>query len=81
MANFDISNLGSYVLNNSKKYALASVASAKTAKELISSGNAQYGVKGQASVLKIDSGVSLVDNTGGSRSAGTTITYPTRTSQ
>lgn len=72
---FDITGLGAYVQNNSKEYAMKSVASAKTAKALIDSKNVQFGVKGSAAILKLSSDVSLIDNsTCGSRTGGSTIT-------
>lgn len=71
---FDISALGSYVANNSKQYAMVSIASAKTAKALIDSKNVQFGVKGSAAILKLNSDVSLVDGGVCGRTGGSTIT-------
>lgn len=71
---FDISALGSYVANNSKQYAMVSIASAKTAKALIDSKNVQFGVKGTAAILKLNSDVSLVDGGSCGRTGGSTIT-------
>lgn len=69
----DISLLGTYV-QNGKDYAMKSVASATTAKELIASKNVQFGVKGTASINKIYGDVTLIDgSTCGARSGGSTI--------
>jgi len=70
---FDISALGSFVANNSKEYAMKSIASAKTAKALIDSKNVQFGVKGTAAILKLNSDVTLVDGGVCGRTGGSTI--------
>lgn len=71
---FDISNLGSYIQNNGKEYALKSVASAKTAKALIDAKQVQFGVKGTAAILKLSSDVSLIDGSVcGARTGGSVI--------
>lgn len=71
---FDISQLGSYVQNNGKEYAMKSIANAQTAKALIDSGNVQYGVKGTAAILKLNSDVSILDGSScGSRTGGSTF--------
>jgi hypothetical protein len=70
---FDISNLGSYVQNNSKDYAMKSIASAKTAKALIDSKNVQFGVKGSAAILKLNSDVSFVSSANCGRTGGSSI--------
>ncbi len=72
---FDISALGTYISNeNSKQYAMVSIASAKTAKALIDSKNVQFGVKGTAAILKLNSDVTLVDGSSCGRTGGSTIT-------
>lgn len=70
---FNISELGSYVQNNGKEYSMKSVASAKTAKALIDSKNVQFGVKGTAAILKLNSDVTLVDASSCGRTGGSTI--------
>lgn len=70
---FDISNLGSYVSNNGKEYAMKAVASAKTAKALIDARQVQFGVKGSAAILKLNSDVTLVDGSSCSRTGGSNI--------
>ena len=70
---FDITGLGSFVQNNSKQYAMVSIASAKTAKALIESKNVQFGVKGTAAILKLNSDVSLVDASSCGRTGGSAV--------
>lgn len=70
---FDITGLGSYVQNNGKDYAMKTIASAKTAKALISSGNAQFGVKGTAAILKLNADVTLLDGSSCSRTGGSSV--------
>lgn len=71
---FDVSNLGSYIDNNGTKYVMASIADAPTAKALIAGGNVQYGVKGQAAILKLNSGVAPYKITGScGRIGGTAV--------
>jgi hypothetical protein len=70
---FDISNLGSYVQNNGSTYAMKAVASAKTAKALIDARQVQFGVKGTAAILKLDSEVTLADGSSCSRTGGSNI--------
>lgn len=74
MANFDISQLGSYVQNNGTEYAMRAVATAPTAKALIDSKNVQFGVKGTAAILKMSSDVSLIPKICGARTGGSTLT-------
>jgi hypothetical protein len=57
---FDITGLGTYI-QNGQGYAIKSIAEAPTAKLLIESGNVQYGVKGTAAILKINSDIVFVD--------------------
>jgi len=70
---FDISQLGSYVAESGKNYALVSVASANTAKALIDSKNVQMGVRGSAAILKLNSDVVLVDASSCGRVANTAV--------
>jgi len=57
---FNITGLGAYVQNGTG-YALKSIADAPTAKALMDSGDVQYGVKGTAAILKLNSDIALVD--------------------
>jgi hypothetical protein len=70
---FDISGLGSYVQNKSKEYAMKAIAGAATAKLLIDSRNVQFGVKGTAAILKLNSDVTLVDSSNCGRTGGSNI--------
>ncbi len=69
---FNIDNLGTYV-QNGQGYAMKSISEAPTAKALIASRNVQFGVKGTAAILKMNSDISLQDASSCSRTAaGTT---------
>lgn len=68
---FNIDNLGSYVQNGSG-YAMKSIFEAPTAKALIGSRNVQFGVKGTAAILKMNSDITLVDASSCSRTASST---------
>lgn len=57
---FNITNLGEYI-KNGQGYAIKSIAEAPTAKVLIDTRNVQFGVKGKAAVLKLNSDVTLAD--------------------
>jgi hypothetical protein len=57
---FDITGLGTYI-QNGQGYAIKSIAEAPTAKLLIETGNVQYGVKGTAAILKINSDIVFAD--------------------
>jgi hypothetical protein len=69
---FDITGLGTYV-KNGQGYAIKSIANAPTAKALIDSGNVQYGVKGTAAILKMNSDISIADASTCARTVGGSI--------